>query len=328
MSHVWVTSSTTKILTPSAIALGNFDGLHRGHQKVLQSILNCNRALEKIEKYIYSTLVTFNPHPREFFSGEKRKLLTPLPEKIKQLELLGVEQLVLLPFDRTLASLTPEEFVEKIIVKHLQAKKISVGEDFCFGNQRQGTAVDLKAIAAKFGIFVNITQKETCPTQEKISSSRIRQALEEGKIHLVKEMLGRSYTLTGTVVTGQQLGRKIGFPTANLEIPSDKFLPRYGVYAVEVFLDSLRGEKTKSISPLQGVMNIGCRPTVDGTNPTIEIHLFDWEKNIYGETLTVKIEEFIRTEKKFSGIEELKKQIAADCKTARQYLNKIKLEYL
>ncbi|MBE9168475.1 bifunctional riboflavin kinase/FAD synthetase [Pleurocapsales cyanobacterium LEGE 06147] len=313
---MWIAAAAEKVLKPTAIALGNFDGIHRGHQKILQPILS---AVDRQgEKRVYPTVVSFHPHPREFFTGEKIYLLTPITEKAKLLERLGIEQLVLLPFNQELAFLSPQQFVAEILVKQLQATQISVGEDFRFGYQRRGTVADLEAIASNFGIEVHVNSLYKCFEEGesvRISSSRIRQALEAGKVKKAKFMLGRPYTLMGTVVQGQQLGRTIGFPTANLQLPPDKFLPRYGVYSVNVAIDPTCFPTNDS--PLKGVMNIGRRPTVEGSNPTVEVHLLDWSGDLYGRTLTVSLERFLRPEQKFSSLEALKKQIAADCEAAR-----------
>jgi riboflavin kinase/FMN adenylyltransferase len=312
---VWVTSSAAKALTPTAIALGNFDGLHRGHQRVIEPILDRVRSEERTE-HTYATVVTFNPHPQEFFTGQRRALLTPLNEKVQQLLRLGVEQLVLLPFDRALAALKPQEFVERILVQQLRSERISVGEDFRFGWQRSGTATDLQAIAGNFGIPVTIVSLYTCEG-ERISSSSIRQALEQGNLQRAKTLLGRPYTLTGSVIKGQQLGRTIGFPTANLQMPPEKFLPQQGVYAVRVFIEE-GWEKTDS---LPGVMNIGSRPTVNGIYPSVEVHLLDWFEDLYGKTLTVQLQKFLRSEQKFASLEALKAQIQTDCAIARSVLS-------
>ena len=308
--------SPEQILTPTSIALGNFDGIHRGHQKVLEKVLG--QSNNQKTKYICPTVVSFSPHPREFFTGKKLKLLTPVAEKAQQLDRLGIKQLVLLPFNQELASLSPQQFVEKILVKQLQVNYISVGEDFCFGFQRKGTATDLKAIASDFGITVCINSLHKCQIQEhqpenvRISSSLIRQALQAGEIEKANSMLGRAYSLIGKVIKGQQLGRTIGFPTANLQLPSEKFLPRYGVYSVNVSL----GENPNSQLPIKGVMNIGYRPTVQGDAPTIEVHLLDWSGDLYAQTIRVSLERFLRPEQKFSSLEALKRQIAADCEAA------------
>ena len=303
MYCVRFTSSLAKALTPTAVALGNFDGLHLGHQRVIQPILDST-------EHIYSTVVTFTPHPQEYFTGQRRALLTPLNEKVQQLIRLGVQQLVLLPFDRELAALSPQEFVEKILLQQLRCQQISVGEDFCFGKQRTGTAKDLQALAATFNIPVTMVPLHTCEG-ERISSSSIRRALEQGDLAHAKALLGRPYILTGSVIKGQQLGRKIGFPTANLQLPTEKFLPRQGVYAVRVL-----GEDSSSL----GVMNIGHRPTVNGIHPSVEVHLLDWSDDLYGKTLTVQLEKFLRPEQKFASLEALIGQIQVDCAIARSQL--------
>ncbi len=341
---VWVSSSTELVLTPTVVALGKFDGVHRGHQQVIQPILKAvseegtqtpgedrgatyspsSRDLSLSSGYTYSTVVTFNPHPQEFFTGEPRSLLTPLDEKIQQLRSLGVEQLVLLPFDKELAALTPEQFVEKILVQQLQCQKISVGQDFRFGSKRSGTATDLQLLGAKYDIPVTIVPLQICTgglstdsTCERISTSLIRQYLELGDIQQANHLLGRPYTLVGPVIKGQQLGRTIGFPTANLQLPKQKFLPRFGVYAVRV--KSL-GEVSDAASfDCWGVMNIGNRPTVNGIHPTVEVHLLDWSGDLYCKKLTVYLEKFLRPEQKFPSLEALKTQIQLDCAAARAF---------
>ncbi|MBD2198807.1 MULTISPECIES: bifunctional riboflavin kinase/FAD synthetase [Calothrix] len=349
---VWVASATEELLTPTAVALGKFDGVHLGHQRVIKPVLQrANkqvppRTLDAEESnvlelsptdatnHIYSTVVTFHPHPQEFFSGQPRALLTPLDEKVAQLRSLGIEQLVLLPFDKELSALSPEEFVEKILVQKLRCQQLSVGQDFCFGKQRTGTARDLQLLAAKYDIPVTIVTLEKyagkaelppenhcvdfLPTPDlPISTSLIRQTLENGDVKNANLLLGRPYTLFGLVIQGQQLGRTIGFPTANLQLPKDKFLPRFGVYAVRVFLT----EPTAQTSiPLLGVMNIGNRPTVAGINTSVEVHLFDWAGDLYGKQLAVQLVEFLRPEQKFSSLEALKAQIQLDCNIAKEVL--------
>ncbi|MBD2020046.1 bifunctional riboflavin kinase/FAD synthetase [Leptolyngbya sp. FACHB-36] len=308
---MWVTSSLATVLTPTAVALGNFDGVHRGHRQVVQPVL---AARPGDSPRFYSTVVSFHPHPREFFTGQSRSLLTPLSEKVAQLQQLGVEQLVLLPFDRDLASLTPEQFVQSILVQRLQAVRISVGMDFCFGRERTGTATGLQAIGAAFGIDVTIAPLQLLDG-ERISSSAIRQALQTGDLSIANCYLGRSYELVGQVVQGQQLGRTIGFPTANLQLPAEKFLPSLGVYAVQVQV--YETEQAELLQPAIGVMNLGNRPTINGTSQTIEVHLLDWSGDLYGRTLRVSLEKFLRPEQKFASLDDLKAQIQADCDSAR-----------
>lgn len=330
-SAVWVVSSTELALTPTAVALGKFDGVHRGHQRVIAPILQqANRENREKESdsdalatdYIHSTVVTFYPHPQEFFTGIPHALLTPVDEKVQQLRSLGVKQLVLLPFGKELSALTPEEFVEQILVQQLQCQQISVGEDFCFGKKRSGTAKHLQFLAAKYGIPVTIVpiqthadENVTSTEEARISTSLIRQHLANGNIELANQLLGRPYTLIGVVVQGQQIGRTINFPTANLQLPKEKFLPRQGVYAVRVFIEE------NQTSAIIGVMNIGNRPTVNGTHPTVEVHLLDWVGDLYGKNLTVQLVKFLRPEQKFSSLEDLKTQIQLDCIAAREVLS-------
>ncbi|NEO57780.1 MAG: bifunctional riboflavin kinase/FAD synthetase [Okeania sp. SIO3B5] len=356
---MWVTSSLATILTPTTVALGNFDGLHRGHRQVVQPILKldtrknslyvcpsqtdievdkdtklqllnsswyCQRKLDKNDDYqeqkIYSTVVTFNPHPQEFFSGKPKKLLAPLDEKLALFEQMGVEQVVLLQFDQELANLTPTQFVENILVKHLKASKVSVGWDFRFGRNRAGKATDLQTIAANYNIEATIVPLYTCENGERISSSIIRQALEQGDLKKSNRLLGRPYSLVGQVVEGQKLGRTLGFPTANIQLPPQKFLPRFGVYAVEVYICEQKQlpENYSGDSPYLGVMNVGCRPTLNGLHPTTEIHLLNWSGDLYDHTLRVNLIEFLRPEQKFASLDLLKAKIQEDCAVARSIL--------
>ena len=345
---MWITSSPTSAKKPTKIALGNFDGVHLGHQQVIEPVLTHKGGLPSLvlaedmclqasaasgysalpgstSKTFepstsgfaeWASVVTFFPHPKEFFSGHFRPLLTPLEEKSRQLACMGVDQLVLLPFNAALASLDAQAFVEHILIRDLQATHISIGSDFHFGKGRGGNAELLYAIATHHNIPVTIVPLRN-DAKGRISSSRIRQALTDGELDTANHLLGRSYTLTGQVMPGKQLGRTIGFPTANLKLPSDKFIPRQGVYSVKVF-GVLPDQQS-----IPGVMNIGNRPTVAGQDLSIEVHLFDWAGDLYGETLTVSLESFIRPERKFDSLDALKEQIAQDCRTASILLKQI-----
>lgn len=304
-----VHSSLENIIKPNAIALGNFDGIHKGHKTVIKPILEQHNNCQ-----VCPTLVTFSPHPQEFFSGKKKQLLTPLEEKQELLAQLGIKQLILLPFDGELASLSALHFVQEILVKKINAKYISVGEDFRFGYRRQGNADDLEQLASKNNIKVNITKEAKINFQGnliRISSSAIREGLKTGNLELVKAMLGRNYSLLGKVVEGDKIGRTIGFPTANIEINSRKFLPKKGVYAVTVEVD-------KKI--ITGVMNRGERPTVSGLKTTNEIHLLNWSENLYNKTIKVNLIQYLRSEQKFNSLDELKQQINLDCQLTSQLI--------
>ncbi|MFN5516103.1 MAG: bifunctional riboflavin kinase/FAD synthetase [Cyanobacteriota bacterium] len=305
---MWVFSATNQLLLPTCVALGNFDGVHLGHQTILRGLVKtCQRTGG------HSAVVSFNPHPRAFFSGQSQSLLTPQAEKAALLSELGVEQLVLLPFDDNLARLSPRDFVERMIVGQLQAKTIAVGADFHFGYQRQGTATDLQRLGAIWGVDVEISALKT-ENETRISSSRIRAALGEGKIEVANRWLGRPYCLQGTILEGRQLGRRLGFPTANLKLPADKLLPALGVYAAQVLL-------ADSQVFLPGVMNLGRRPTVGKENTiTAEVHLLDWRGDLYGQELSVYLHRFLREERKFEDLTALKEQIQRDCQQARQVL--------
>ena len=300
-----IESSLANILTPTAIALGNFDGIHRGHLEVIRPVLADNSGA-------YKTVVSFDPHPQQYFTGQQRQLLTPHRERELILEQLGIQQLILLPFDRDLVKLSPQEFVDRIVDRQLQAKFISVGEDFRFGNQRAGSARDLVTLTAEIDIPTRIAGLET-NGDSRISSSRIRAALLAADLTLTQALLGRYYSIVGTVVNGQEIGRSIGFPTANLQYPAEKFLPRQGVYCVRVDIPGA--------SQLPAVMNIGKRPTVDGVNTTVEVHLLDWEGNLYGQQLIVYLHHFIRSEQKFPSLVALTAQIQADCDVAREFFS-------
>lgn len=317
MLSVWSTSSLDQALKPAAVALGNFDGLHLGHQTVINALSLADHP------GCYRTVLAFNPHPREYFSGQLQQLLTPGPEKVHWLEKMQVDQLLLLPFNAELANLSPEAFFRNILVEGLQTRQISAGFNFHFGRDRSGTPQDLVALGKTYGIPVNILSAQNLESDhlspiedQRISSSRIKNALENGDIHLANKLLGRRYTLEGKVVKGQQLGRTIGFPTANLDLSPAKFLPRLGVYRVQI---QRQGDETK----WSGVMNIGYRPTVNGRELRVEVHLFDWSGDLYGQTLTVCFADFLRPEQKFNSIEDLQAQIQRDCDTARAQLTSV-----
>ncbi len=355
-----ITSSLKAAKTPVNIALGNFDGVHLGHQRVMAEILGgrLNDLLSLAEQpaiapclspasvsdlhrgaialdynyqnaashhdglnlpiglqaesnlEIYSTVVTFSPHPQEYFSGVSKPLLTPVAEKAWQLSQLGIHQLVMLPFNQAMAELSPEEFVKRILIDGLQTKRISVGSDFRFGKGRAGDANGLQAIAQSHNVPV-VQVPLRLEEGDRISSSKIRTALQAGDPQQAARLLGRPYTLTGRVVKGKQLGRTIGFPTANLQVPAEKYLPCTGVYSVRVY-----GAQAESSEPLRGVMNIGNRPTVEGRSLSVEVHLLDWIGDLYGQLLTVTLEGFVRPEQKFESLAQLRAQIAEDCQVA------------
>lgn len=287
--------------------IGNFDGLHLGHQKLLKRMVEQTR-----NKSTKCTVISFEPLPREFFLGDKAPArLTPLREKYFLLKNMGVDQLLCVNFNAQCAAISPRQFVENVLVDGLQIKQLKVGDDFRFGKDRAGDFDFLVKMGTKHGFEVLNTQTlRDNTTAERISSTLIRAALNQADMARVAELLGREFTMGGIVIHGDKRGRQLGFPTANVSI-ARRVSPIRGVFAVQV--EGLTQER------LAGVANIGTRPTVGGTGFLIEVHLFDFDQDIYGRRINVVFKEKIREEQKFEGLDELVKQIAKDKQTAQNY---------
>lgn len=289
------------------VTIGTFDGVHIGHQKILNQI---TKSAQKLN--CQSLVLTFFPHPRMVLQeGTVMKQLNTLDEKISLLEKLGIDNLVIHPFDEAFSRLTAQEFVKTVLVDVFKIKKIIIGYDHRFGRNRAANIDDLIEFGHKFRFEVEeISAKEI--NEVSISSTKIRNALTEGNIELANNYLGYNYPLTGIVSKGKQLGRTIGYPTANIKIEEAyKLIPQNGVYIVTSKMDN----KT-----VFGMMNIGTRPTFDGTFQTIEIHFFDFNKDIYNKKITVSVIKKMRSEQKFESVEALKKQLDLDKKTSFNYL--------
>lgn len=292
------------------VTLGTFDGVHLGHAAILKKLTQ-NTHNETFE----STVLTFFPHPRMVLQGKSDlKLLNTINEKIELLEKIGINNLIIHPFDEKFAELDAEAFVSTILVDQLRVQKIIIGYDHRFGKNRTANIDDLISFGTQYGFEVEqISAQEI--DEISISSTKIRTALEEGDIQLANEYLGYSYFLSGTVVKGKQLGRRIGFPTANISLEEDyKLVPQNGVYVVRAEIDG----KT-----IYGMMNIGFNPTVQGKKKTIEVHLFDFDSDIYNCKIQVSILQRIRSEKKFESVEVLKDQLKKDKTFSLDYLNQI-----
>jgi len=293
---------------PTVVTIGTFDGVHLGHQKILEQIIT-----EAKENNLESLVLTFFPHPRTVLQeGSEMKQLSTIEEKIQLLTNIGIDNLIIHPFDKEFSRLTAEEFVEQVLVNTFHIKKIIIGYDHRFGRNRTATIDDLIRFGLKYNFeVIQISAKEI--NEVSISSTKIRTALEEGNITLANNFLGYNYSLTGKVVKGKQLGRTIGFPTANLVLEEDyKLIPKNGVYIVESFMEDKK---------VMGMMNIGTRPTVDGTTQTIEIHFLNLDKNLYDNILTIFILKPIREEVKFESLDALKIQLAKDKKTTEDYFH-------
>ena len=293
--------------TPTTLALGSFDGLHAGHRRVIASVTETNHL------HAIPTVVSFWPHPREVLHGEPRLRLDLPEEKLELLEPLGIQQLVLVPFNRQLAQLSAADFVEQVLLDCLKARKIAVGANFRFGRGREGDTNTLRVLAEAAGVQVSVM-----PILEdaggRMSSSRIREALSNGDLQAASALLGRPYRFRGTVVRGRGLGRDLGWPTANLQVDGRKFLPGLGVYAARAWTQG-------DAQALPAVMNLGPQPTVDPNSPSaVEVHLLDRRIELVGQELVVEPVERLRGQQRFSGLEELSAQIGQDAEAARQRL--------
>ena len=295
---------------PTIVTIGTFDGVHLGHQKIVAQItknahtLNCE-----------SLVLTFFPHPRMVLQeGTEMKQLNTLNEKIALLDNLGIDNLVVHPFDKEFSRLTAEEFVKKVLVDVFKIKKIIIGHDHRFGRNRTATIDDLINFGETYGFEVEQISAEEI-NEVSISSTKIRNALLEGNIELAANYLGYDYSLTGIIFKGKQLGRTIGYPTANITIEEDyKLIPNNGVYIAKSVLNG----KT-----VFGMMNIGTRPTVDGTKQTIEINFFDFKQDLYGQKITISLLHRMRSEQKFESIDALKNQLGKDKKTALSFIENL-----
>jgi len=292
------------------LTLGTFDGVHIGHKKILE------RITQNTENGKYESLVlTFFPHPRMVLQEKSEiKLLNTISEKSKLLKETGIENLVIHPFDESFSRLTAEEFVSTILVDQFHIQKIIIGYDHRFGRNRTANIDNLIAFGAQYGFEVEqISAQEIQDVS--VSSTKIRKALLDGNMALANEYLGYSYFLTGEVVKGKQLGRTIGFPTANIQIEEDyKLIPKTGVYVVKTLIDQ---------KEIFGMMNIGFNPTVNGQKQTIEVNLFDFDGTIYGQKLQISLLKYLRKEQKFGSVDLLKEQLNLDKKTALEFVENL-----
>ncbi len=287
------------------VTMGAFDGVHFGHQAVLQQLIDKGRELA-----LPSTIVVFEPLPREYFAPKEAPArLMSFREKFRALEALGIDRVLRIRFTDSFRAMTAEAFVQQVFVDGLGAKFITVGDDLHFGRNRSGGFEMLKQEGERCGFDV-VSTSTLAIEGERVSSTRIRKALAETDFALAEELLGRPYSISGRVIVGQRLGRKLDAPTANLELHRLR-APLAGVYAVDVRIDDRL---------LQGVANVGTRPTVDDSLKAIlEVHILDFTEDIYGKNIEVIFRDKIRDEQQFASIDQLKQQIHQDIETARQF---------
>jgi riboflavin kinase/FMN adenylyltransferase len=294
----------------AVISIGSFDGVHLGHQKILDRIKQLAADIDG-----KSVVITFHPHPRLVLQPEsaKIKLITNIDEKVALIESFGIDVLVVVPFTKDFLNQTPDEYIQQFLIKKFQPKYIVIGYDHKFGKNRAGDINFLKRYQLSAGFEVIEIEKQEIENIT-ISSSKIRKALAEGDIHTTNHLLGHTFSIGGTVVRGEGIGKTLGFPTANLEPPSKyKLIPREGIYAIHIFYQD---------KIYDGVLYIGSRPTLESfMNRTIEVHIFDFKKDLYGDKLKIEFVDFIRGDMKFENLDALKAQMEIDAQNARDILN-------
>jgi len=293
----------------TVLTVGTFDGVHEGHKVLIKSVL------EKAEKYnARSIIVTFDPHPREIINPGSAgiKLLSTLSERCELLADLGIDQMVVIPFDRDFSLLSSEEFVRNIIWKKIGVKAFVIGYDHQFGKDREGSIDTVQDLGKELGFEAHVVSRQEVENKT-VSSTSIRNALQnKGDVSQATKFLGRYYILNGTVVHGDKRGSKIGYPTANIQIDlNKKVIPKKGVYAVWTRVDG---------QYYPGMMNIGKRPTFEGDKLTMEVHIFSFDENIYGKEVQIQFVERIRDERKFEGIDQLKEQLDKDRQESEKIL--------
>ena len=301
-------TENANIMRPTVLTLGVFDGLHLGHQKIMNRVVDRARATGSV-----ATAITFDPHPRAVLHPESAPpLLQTLDQRLANFEVLDIEQAIVIHFDLEFASQAAEDFIRDIIHDRLHAKEVYLGKGFAFGRGRGGNIEMLRRMSDELG-FAADEVDEVRLRGRRISSSRIREQLDLGHVNLVRRMLGRPYGVEGVIVRGDRRGHTIGFPTANLH-PHNRVTPKFGVYATATLIG---GKWRRSIT------NIGVRPTFGkDTEPSIESYVFDFGGDLYGDVLRVRFLHRIRDEKKFSGIDELKQQIQRDTARALNYFDR------
>jgi len=300
--------ANANLLAKSAIALGFFDGVHPGHQVVI------GKAVAEAKRLgVPAGVVTFKDHPRALTRGNAPLLLTVIEQRLELFEKLGIDATLALSFTEDLCRLSPREYVETILVQGMGARSISVGYNHHFGRDREGNPDLLRTLGEELGFCLHVAPMVFVDGNE-VSSSRVRELVTTGEIELAAKILSRPYAVLGDIVHGEGRGKKIGFATANLAVSEVQLLPGRGVYAGRARLD---GEAL-----LPAVINVGYRPTF-ANNPEgllIEVHILDFDRDIYGKRMQVEFLKFIRAEQKFDGIESLRRQITADCLTAREFV--------
>jgi riboflavin kinase / FMN adenylyltransferase len=301
-------TDNAKIMRPTVLTLGVFDGLHLGHQLIMQTVAKRARAIGAVPM-----VITFEPHPRALLHPESAPpLLQTFDQKVEALGVLGIEQTIVIHFDKNFARIRAEDFLRAVVVERLHAQEVYLGCGFAFGHGREGNIELLRNVSQSLG-FVADEVPEVRLRGRRVSSSRIRELLQQGQVNLARRMLGRPYGVEGRVVRGAERGATLGFPTANLH-PQNRVIPRSGVYVTATLID---GQWRRSVT------NIGTRPTFGSDNESsVETFIMNWSGDLYGDVLRVRFLHRLRAEKKFGGVDELKAQIELDVTRAHGYFDR------
>ena len=293
----------------SVVTIGTFDGVHKGHQKVFDKVINASKLSN-----LSSVVLTFFPHPRIILNKYNDvKMIDTLDEKIDHLEKIGIDHLVIHPFDKKFSLLSADQFIKEYLVEKLKLKHIIIGYDHRFGKGREASITDLKKYSSEFNFVVDEIDAQEIE-KIAISSTKIRKSINEGDLETTRVYLGRFFSLTGKVVKGDGLGKQIDYPTANIKIEENyKIIPKDGVYYIKTTIDN---------KLYNGMMNIGHRPTIGSKEKSIEVNLFNFNRDIYDKIISINVIKKIRDEKKFSSIEALKAQLAKDQEHCLKLINK------
>lgn len=286
-----------KSFDKSVVTIGKFDGIHKGHEVLIEKTVDYSK-----QEQLTSIVFTFKNSPISYFSNiVTREIITEV-EKMNKLKLLGVDVVVDIPFNKDMAEISAEDFVKQILVDKLGAKKLIIGHDFAFARKKEGTPPILKILGKKYGFDVEVIEPVVI-NNIRVSSTHVKDLIYAGRVDEIKNYLGRNYTIEGTVIHAKQLGRTLGFPTANLRLQENLIIPKRGIYATKVYIGN---------EVYVGATNIGYNPTVDGEKISVETNILEFDKDIYGKTIKLEFLERIRDEKKFKDLNELKIQLKMD----------------
>ena len=315
--NIYHNISDFKKINNAIVTIGTFDGIHYGHQQIIRTVVEKAKMLQG-----ESVILTFFPHPRMIIDPENSalKMINTIQEKAERLESLGVDHLIITPFTRDFSNLEADSYIQQILVETIGIKHLIIGYDHRFGKDRKGGLEELKQGGQKYGFDVTEIPEQDI-NDVAVSSTKIRTALLQGDVKLAAEYLGYNFSIKGIVIKGDKIGRTIGFPTANLFVEETyKLIPADGIYAVSLIIQE--EDQTHSSEVYTGMAYIGQRPTINGMTRNIEVNIFDFNKEVYGQTITMKFHEFLRADYKFSSLETMTDQLKVDKLNTLNYFEK------